>query len=242
MHTWKERIGLELSEVSAKEKLISTVGGVLSIFTLILFGRWGLDGTGGTCVIASMGATAVLLFSVPHGQLSQPWPVIAGHGFSAIIGVLCARYISHQALAGACAVGLAIGLMHQFKCIHPPGGATALIAVIGGPPIHDLGYSFVLFPILINAALMVSLAVLLNACFSWRRYPAFLNRRPPAPAPSRPGPSHEEVVAALKRLDSFVDITEDDLVRLCQMLSTSAPAKVEKKPALPHPGLTNHVF
>lgn len=242
MHTWKERIGLELSEVSLKEKLISTLGGMLSIFTLILFGRWGLDGTGGTCVIASMGASAVLLFAVPHGQLSQPWPVIAGHGFSALIGVLCARYIPHQALAGACAVGLSIGLMHQFKCIHPPGGATALIAVIGGPAIHDLGYGFVVFPILINATLMVTLAVLLNACFLWRRYPAFLNRRASAAAPARPGPSHEEVVTALKRLDSFVDITEDDLVRLCQMLSASQPAASEKKRLHTHPGLTNHVF
>lgn len=242
MHTWKERIGLELSEVSPKEKLISTLGGLISIFTLLLFGRWGLDGTGGTCVIASMGATAVLLFSVPHGQLSQPWPVIAGHCFSAFIGVLCARHIPHQDLAAACAVGLSIGLMHQFKCIHPPGGATALIAVIGGPAIHDLGYGFVLFPILINATLMVALAVLINVCFSWRRYPAFLNRRPAPRTPLRPGPSHEEIVAALKRLDSFVDITEDDLVRLCQMLSSSPPASAEKKHSRPHPGLTNHVF
>ena len=242
MHTWKERIGLELSEVSFKEKLISTVGGVLSIFTLILFGGWGLDGTGGTCVIASMGASAVLLFAVPHGQLSQPWPVIAGHGFSALIGVLCARFIPHQAIAGACAVGLSIGLMHQFKCIHPPGGATALMAVIGGPAILDLGYGFVVFPILINATLMVALAVLLNACFSWRRYPAFLNRRPPAASRSNPGPSHEEVVAALKRLDSFVDITEDDLVRLCQMLSSRPAPSPENKRILPHSGLTNHVF
>ena len=242
MHTWKERIGLELSEVSFKEKLICTLGGALSIFALILFGRWGLDGTGGTCVIASMGASAVLLFAVPHGQLSQPWPVIAGHGFSALIGVLCARYIPHLELAGACAVGLSIGIMHQFKCIHPPGGATALTAVIGGQAIHDLGFAYVIFPILINAALMVTLAVLLNASFSWRRYPAFLTRRPAQRLPSRPGPSHEEVVAALKRLDSFVDITEDDLVRLCQMLSTSPPAAASHKHALPHPGLTNHVF
>jgi CBS domain-containing membrane protein len=242
MHTWKERIGLELSEVSFKEKLISTLGGVISIFSLLLFGRWGLDGTGGTCVIASMGASAVLLFAVPHGQLSQPWPVIAGHGFSALIGVLCARHIPHQALAGACAVGLSIGLMHQFKCIHPPGGATALIAVIGGPAIQSLGYGFVLFPILINAALMVSLAILLNASFSWRRYPAFLNRRTPVSTPSRPGPSHEEVVAALKRLDSFVDITEDDLVRLCQMLVTSPAAVPEKNRVQIQASLTNHVF
>ncbi len=230
MQHWKELLGLELSEVSYKEKLISTLAGIVSIFVLTTLVHLGVDGTGGAFIIASMGASAVLLFAVPHGQLSQPWPVIAGHGLSALTGVLCARYIPHQELAAACAVGLAIGAMHQLKCIHPPGGATALTAVIGGPAIHDLGFGFVLFPIFINAVIMVGLAVLLNAAFRWRRYPAFLNRRP-ASASKRPGPSHEEIVTALKSLDSFVDITEHDLVRLCELLAVPPPPAHVKKDA-----------
>lgn len=229
MHTWKERFGIELSAVSFKEKFISALGGIISIFILVFLARHGLDGTGGTCVIASMGASAVLLFAVPHGQLSQPWPVIAGHGLSALVGVFCARHVPYPDLAAACAVGLSIGVMHQFKCIHPPGGATALTAVIGGPFIQDLGYAFVLFPILLNAFLLIAVAVMLNACFTWRRYPAFLSRRPSVPRPSS-APSHEEVVAALRSMDSFVDITEDDLVRLCQLLASSpATATARKK-------------
>lgn len=224
MDSWKEKLGLELSVVSYKEKLISTAGGIVSILILILLADLGLDGSGGHFVVASMGASAVLLFAVPHGQLSQPWPVIAGHGLSAAVGVLCARYIPHQAAASACAVGLAIGIMHQCKCIHPPGGATALTAVIGGPSVHDLGFGFIFFPILSNAVLLVSLAALLNACFHWRRYPAFLNHRPRRPAGAGPAPSHEEIVRALRSLDSFVDITEDDLIRLCELLSVPPPA------------------
>jgi CBS domain-containing membrane protein len=230
MHTWRERLGIELNEVSYKEKLISALGGGIAIFLLVLFGQWGLDGTGGHCVVASMGASAVLLFAVPHGQLSQPWPVIAGHGFSALVGVICAKYISNQELAAACAVGLAIGMMHQFKCIHPPGGATALTAVIGGQTIHDLGYNFVIFPVMINASIMVSLAILINASFHWRRYPAFLIKKTQS-LQAQSGPSHEEVVAALKSLDSFVDITEEDLVRLTQMLAPKNKAAQEKKKA-----------
>lgn len=223
MESWKEWLGLELSEVSYKEKLISALGGILSIFMLIMLSHWGLDGNGGTFFVASMGASAVLLFAVPHGQLSQPWPVIAGHGLSALAGVLCARYISHHELAAACSVGLAIGLMHQFKCIHPPGGATALTAVIGGPSVQSLGLGFVAFPVLASAVMMVTLAVLLNLGFRWRRYPACLIARPKRQA-SQSEPTHEEVVAALKSLDSFVDITEDDLIRLCQLLAVPAPA------------------
>jgi CBS-domain-containing membrane protein len=159
-----------------------------------------------------------LLFAVPHGQLSQPWPVLAGHGFSAAIGVFCARNISDPALAAACAVGLAIGAMHQFKCIHPPGGATALTAVIGGGGVHDLGYSFIWHPVLLNAAVMVAVAVGFNFLFRWRRYPAFWHER----YVTEPGDqeiTHEEVVDVLESFDSFVDITEDDLIRLHQLLS-----------------------
>lgn len=215
---WKQWLGIELSEVSWKEKLVSAVGGTLSMFLLIWLSHLGLDGNGGHFLVASMGASAVLLFAVPHGQLSQPWAVLAGHVISALAGVLSAKLVTDPYLASACAVGLAIGLMHQGKCIHPPGGATALTAVIGGPSVEALGWGYVLFPVLTSALMMVLLAMLLNAGFRWRRYPAFFIRKP-KPLTTRPAPTHAEVVTALKSLDSFVDITEADLIRLCQMLS-----------------------
>ncbi|MFX8373896.1 HPP family protein, partial [Acinetobacter baumannii] len=80
----------------------------------------------------SMGASAVLLYAVPHGALSQPWAVLAGHAVSAVAGVAAARNISDPALAAAVAVGTAILAMHYLRAIHPPGGATALTAVVGG--------------------------------------------------------------------------------------------------------------
>lgn len=214
-------LGFELSEVSRKEKIISALGGLVSILTLTLISRDLLQASGAAGLIASMGASAVLLFAVPHGQLSQPWPVIAGHGFSALVGVACARWIPGQHLAAAAAVGLAIGVMHQLKCIHPPGGATALTAVLGGPAIHELQFRFVLFPVLTNALVMVTIAVAFNAFFGWRRYPAFLNHSAPSstPATGAPAPSHEDIVRALRGMDSFVDITEDDLLRLVKILS-----------------------
>src|SRR5690242_12091164 len=102
MRAW---LGVELDPVSWKEKLASGIGGLISVFLVAIISRQFLHLTGAMVLIASMGASAVLLFGVPHGQLSQPWPVIAGHGFSAFIGVMCARHISSMALAGACAVG-----------------------------------------------------------------------------------------------------------------------------------------
>jgi CBS domain-containing membrane protein len=218
---FRKLLGVELVEVSSTEKLVATIGGGLSILMLIGFSLWALPASGATAVITSMGASAVLLFAVPHGQLSQPWPVIAGHGICAVIGVACARYIPQPQVAAACAVGLAIGAMHQFKCIHPPGGATAFSAVMGGSAIHDLGFWFVLFPVLANAIAMVLLAVIINSAFKWRRYPAIFNVAAHQPPPSQAGavaPTHEEVVEAIKSIDSFVDISEEDLLRLTDIL------------------------
>jgi len=212
-------LGIELDPVSRKEKLLSGLGGLLAIFLVTLVSQNVLHLTGSAMLIASMGASAVLLFAVPHGALSQPWPVIAGHGLSALIGVICAKYITFVPLAAAVAVGVSISVMHQCKCIHPPGGATALTAVIGGVGVSSLGYSFVWCPVLLNALIMVALAVIFNFFLPWRRYPASLNRSSRTTAANTEKITHEEVVAALESFDSFVDITEDDLIRLHHLLS-----------------------
>ncbi|RYZ85064.1 MAG: hypothetical protein EOP06_16915 [Proteobacteria bacterium] len=81
-----------------------------------------------------------------------------------------------------------------------------------------MGYNFVLFPVLASAVIVVGIAVFFNFLFKWRRYPAFWNHETPV-LESEEVLSHEAVIAALRSLDSFVDITEDDLLRLHRMLS-----------------------
>lgn len=224
MSNLRRWLGIELIEVSVTEKTVSTLGGGLAILALIALSTSALPDGGAAALITSMGASAVLLFGVPHGQLSQPWPVIAGHGVSAFIGVACAQSIHHPAIAAACAVGLAIGTMQQLKCIHPPGGATAFTAVMGGSAIRELGFGFVLFPVLTNALVMVLLAVLINYAFRWRRYPNALNRRAHKPQPALPAddslPTHEDIIAAIRSRDSFVDISEDELIELIELLKS----------------------
>ena len=141
-----EQIGFNQQTLSHRERLITSFGGFCGILGVVFVSSILLDATGAAMIIASMGASAVLLFAVPHSALAQPWNVIGGHLISAIIGIVCARFIPEILLAAALSVGFAIAAMHYLRCIHPPGGATALSAVIGGPVVHAMGYGYALQP------------------------------------------------------------------------------------------------
>ena len=218
---------LEPSTVSHTERLVSTCGGFLAILAVFQVSRYFLGHTGTLLIVPSMGASAVLLFAVPHGTLSQPWNMVGGHMISALIGVTCALLVSHTIVAASLAVGLAVGAMYYLRCIHPPGGATALAAVIGGEATHTLGYRFVVTPILLNVLVMLAVAVLFNYLFAWRRYPAWLADRQDSATPDagagEKGPiEHADLVSALSQIDSFIDVSEHDLLRIYELATGQA--------------------
>ena len=125
-------------------------------------------------LIGSFGASAVLLYGAIKSPLAQPRNLLGGHIISAIIGVTAYQLCtSHLWLASAGAVATAIALMHMTKTLHPPGGATALIAVIGGDKIHNLGYMYVFVPVGFGAVIMLVIALLVNNIPGSRRYPEF---------------------------------------------------------------------
>jgi CBS domain-containing membrane protein len=213
-------LGVEHSSVSHAERLLSALGGFIGIAAVIWLGR-DFDGGAQMLIVASMGASAVLLFAVPHGALSQPWPVVGGHLVSALIGVACQQSIRDPLLAAAAAVALAIGAMHYLRCLHPPGGATALTAVIGGPPVHALGYAYLLHPVALNVAVIVATAIAFNALFRWRRYPvAWVRAQPPLRHYLALQPADFE--AALRQIDSFIDVDPDDLERIVTLAEAHA--------------------
>ena len=218
-------IGHTNNTASHSEKIISAIGGFIAVFAVITISErfLGLNASWG--IIASMGASAVLLFAVPNGPLSQPWPVFGGHIFAAFIGVSCAILIRDPLLAASIAVGLTIGVMYYLNCIHPPGGATALTAVIGGESIHQMGYQFIVTPVLLNVITILLIAILFNALFHWRRYPAFLrasNQPPLNNSNDSATISHEDFLNALKEIDSFVDVNEDELRRIFELVNQNA--------------------
>lgn len=205
---------------SHAEKLISTVGGFVGILLVLVVSGLVLDFHGVALVVASMGASAVLLFATPHSPLSQPWALLGGHLIAAFIGVTCAKYLVNPFYAGAVAVALSIGAMHYLRCLHPPGGATALVAVLGGEQVHALGYGFLITPVLANVLIILIVAIAANYPFRWRRYPEWLSARAVAPVVAKQADiekcmiAHSDLVYALSEMDSFIDVTEEDLLQI----------------------------
>ncbi len=226
-------LGVTQQKSTHAEKLVSLLGGCVGIYAIFLVTKLFFGVAEAIYIIPSMGASAVLLFAAPNVPFSQPWNVFGGHLISAVIGVACYQFIPDIHLAAAASVGFAIGAMYYAKCIHPPGGATALAAVIGSSAIHELGYLYVITPVLINTVTILVVAVLFNALFSWRHYPAAL-KKPRKEEPESlhkhayPPIKHEDFVYALSQIDSIVDINEDDLQEI-YALATGRTEILEKK-------------
>lgn len=160
--------------VSVVEILWSWLGAFLGISAVSYCHFNLLNDTDTLMIIGSFGASAVLIYGAPRSPLAQPRNLIGGHIISALIGVACWQILPEIPwLASSLAVATAIAAMHATKTLHPPGGATALIAVIGSEKIHDLGFLYVLLPVGIGALVMLIVALLINNISAKRHYPEF---------------------------------------------------------------------
>lgn len=160
--------------VGAIETFWSWIGSFLGIAAVGLIHFQMLDKTSMIMIIGSFGASAVLIYGAVRSPLAQPRNLVGGHMLSAVIGVAASQFLGDIPwLAGALAVSIAIALMHLTKTLHPPGGATALIAVIGGDAVYELGYLYALIPVGLGAVVMLIIALLINNLPSNRRYPEF---------------------------------------------------------------------
>lgn len=229
-------IGFERNTTSHGEKWISALGAMLGILAVFWLTRWQfphgfMENAGSLVIVTSMGASAVLLFAVPQGALSQPWALVGGHLLSAFVGVSCQKLFPDQTWTPALAVGLAVGVMHYSRCIHPPGGATALAAVIGGSEISALGYHYLIMPILINVIAILLMAIVFNAFFHWRRYPAHINKRIRESKQTQPAErqfelTQEDFSAAMQQLNSYVDVTAESLTELLELAKQHAEKNI----------------
>ncbi len=160
--------------VSGWEIVLSWVGSFLGIAAVALLNYRLLNEFDLVMIIGSFGASAVLIYGAVKSPLAQPRNLIGGHVLSAFIGVVAFKlFCSEPCVAASIAVATSVAAMHATKTLHPPGGATALIFVIGSDQIHALGFLYVLVPVGAGAAVMLLVALIFNNVPKNRRYPEF---------------------------------------------------------------------
>ena len=219
--TFLQAFTVDPVQLNIKAKILSLLACFCAIFFIALITQTIIGVSNSSILVASMGASAVILFFIPNSPLAQPWPFVGGQLCSAFIGMSCALYITETASAAATAAGGSVLLMLLLRCLHPPATATALAPVMSDS-ISSLGYSFMLVPVGINVGLMLILAVIINRWVMNRDYPSALSRKEAAKGqressyrPSNKiGISKQDIELALKNSDSFVDITATELSHL----------------------------
>jgi CBS domain-containing membrane protein len=207
--------------VASKHIFLCSIGAGTGLAVTGMFSHWLLGGVN-LWFIAPMGASAVLLFGVPASPLAQPWSIVGGNVLSALIGVSVGMLVPDVALACGLAAGLAIAAMYFLRCLHPPGGAVALTAILGGADVAHEGYHFVLAPVLLNSLMLAVLAMIFNNLVG-RRYPHPLAEEEvkSRAVPLGASVTREDIHAAL--LDGqFLDIDEDDVQELLEKIEHKA--------------------
>lgn len=214
VRTWLRGFLPPATAVDARERLRMAVGGALGIavtgFAAHALSRW--LGAASPWLVAPLGASAVLVFCAPSSPMAQPWPVIAGDTLSALVAVVCVRWLGHSDLVAAVAVGAAIAVMMALRCLHPPGGASALLTALGG--VTDP--RFALFPVLVDTLLLVAAGLLFNNA-TGRSYPhrPIEGKRAASDQASRDRLGGE-LDRLLARYNQVFDITRDDLLALVE--------------------------
>jgi CBS-domain-containing membrane protein len=189
-------------------------------------------------LIASMGASALLLFVIPSSPLSQPWALFGGHMISGFIGIGCALLLDDMVIASALSVGVAIIAMMYLRCLHPPGGATALIPILMVSEVQEVGFQFIFTPIAINTLSLLLVSLLVNRLILHRHY---ASHSVPEPLPvlveteaiiqSSPFTA-DDLAYAFKQMDTYIDVDENDLFRIYALATTHAERRGAHVPCL----------
>ena len=223
-----------LAGATLRERLIACIGATIGIaLTGVISGLAMGNGPHVALLVAPMGASAVLLFAVPASPLAQPWSIIGGNSISALVGVTVAHFVHDPVMASGLAVALAIAAMSFTRCLHPPGGAAALTAVLGGPAVISAGFLFPFLPVALNSTILVTLGYVFHR-LARRSYPhvhaplANSHGTADPPAEQRVGFRPEDVDAALSALDETFDIDRDDLERLLRQVELQAMVRAHR--------------
>lgn len=209
------------------DRLVACAGAAICLaLTMVICARLPLSAADLPLIVAPLGASAVLIFAVPASPLAQPWPVVGGNTISALVGVAVFQHVADPMIAAGLSVGLAILAMSLCRCLHPPGGAAALTAVIGSQGIHAAGYGFAFAPVALNSIALVALAMLFHRVsgHSYPHVPVPVDISAPAT-----GLHLEDIDNALAELPDSFDISREDLDVLLSKAEAHALARRRRR-------------
>ncbi|MDJ0275824.1 HPP family protein [Sphingomonas sp. 2R-10] len=218
-----------LANAGFGRRIVACVGAGIGIaLTILVCGQFPSYGSDLPIIVAPLGASAVLVFAVPASPLAQPWPVVGGNILSTLIGVAVFQWVPDVTIAAGLAVGCAILAMSLARCLHPPGGAAALTAVIGSAGIHDAGYAFAFAPVGINSIALVAIGMFYHrmTALSYPHQPASPAAVAAAAEPG--GVRLEDIDAALAETPDAFDIAREDLTLLLERAEHFAQVRRKK--------------
>jgi CBS domain-containing membrane protein len=212
LRNWFKALKPAAVTVDSRERWRAACGAALGLLLTAFISRWLMDWSPyPLALVAPLGASALLVFAVPASPMAQPWAVVAGNFVSALVGVACARAIDNPLIAGPVAVGLAIVAMFALRCLHPPGGAMALTAVLS----HATSFPFAVFPAFTESLLLVLAGMAYNTA-TGRRYPHVQAAPGSSVTDSARRFSSADIDAVLADYNQVLDVSRDDLESLLQ--------------------------
>lgn len=219
------------TDLSHKGILIAGLSAFIAIAFVTMISRQFLSGLSVPLLVASMGATAVILFAVPTSPMAKVWAVLGGHVISACIGVICYQHIPDLVWAAAVAVFLSITLMLYLRCLHPPGGATAMAAIIGGQDVHSIGFQFVLAPVAFNVVAILLTALIFQWLISLQYNKKVVENEGWWEATTQVHPLHtsylndDDLHIAMQTLDQYVDVNTEELSQIFNLAVAHAQTR-----------------
>lgn len=220
---WFHYFGQDQAQVAWPERIRAVIGALIGLFCTIALGRTLGELTGvNEWVMASLGASALLIFVLPSSPMAQPWAVIGGNVLSALVGITAFQLIPNPLFALPIAAASAILGMFVLRCLHPPAAAVALIAVLG----QITNYRYAFFPVLVDSMALCLVAALYNS-LTGKCYPT----RPPKPELNFPKDkqSREQAEKTLNALlleyQEVMDVDRAELVKIIQSVQIADKAK-----------------
>lgn len=227
------------------ETLLAALGVGCAILILMFTVHWLNPSNIPWFIVASLGSSALIIFTTPHAPMAQPWSVFAGQLLSATSGLLAWHYIHEVWLATAFAVVLASLLMLIFSCRHAPGAATALFIALGGDAITQLNWSLLWLTMLPALIALLAFAFLYNLPFAWRRYPFnFLEHKQSSSQPDHSASptdddiNHEDILYAANHLKGYFELSEEDFMdiyRLAKAHHVQVEQQAQAETSMYHP-------